>query len=256
MKFMKNSDNTPQRVWNEAFPIRSYDVDFEGLATLPALCRFMQEAALKHAAHLGIGVHHLRAKGLLWVLARQRIIVNDFPRLDEAIAIRTEPTGKDRIFCYRDFSILDATGRIIGKASTVWFVIDQQEKTPQRPDSYFPVWFDHGSEGITPTKLKKLPKPKISNGSKSLRVSYRDLDMNEHVNNVRYIEWIIDSFPLDFIRNHTLKELEINYVTEALYDNEISIGRKDNDGLLFLHSLMRPFDNADICRARTSWKTR
>lgn len=78
--------------------------------------------------------------------------------------------------------------------------------------------------------------------------------MNEHVNNVRYIEWIIDSFPLDFIRNRTLKELEINYLAEALYDNEIYIGREDKEGSLFLHSLMRPADNVEICRARTVWE--
>lgn len=256
MKSIMNSDNTIQRVWNEAFPIRSYDVDFEGRATLPSLCRFMQEAALKHVAHLGIGVSHLRSKSLSWVLARQRITIDEFPSLDETITIRTEPTGKDRIFCYRNFTILDATNNIIGEACTVWFVMDQQDKNPQRPDSYFTVEFNDGSKGTTPTKLKKLPNPNMADVSKSLKVSYRDLDMNEHVNNVRYIEWIIDSFPLEHIKNHTLRELEINYLAEALYDNEISIGREDKQDLLFLHSLKRPADNSDICRARTSWKRR
>ncbi|HEU20475.1 MAG TPA: hypothetical protein ENO00_14055 [Deltaproteobacteria bacterium] len=256
MRQYKDSDNTIRRVWNEAFSVRSYDVNFEGLSTLPALCRFMQEAALKHAAHLNMGVSHLRAKGLLWVLARQRITIHEFPRLDETITIRTEPTGNDRIFCYRDFTILDSADHCLGEACTVWFVMDQRDKTPRRPDSYFTIEFNESSKSTSPTKLKKLPNPNIADASKSLRVSYRDLDMNEHVNNVRYIEWIIDSFPLGFLRSHTLQELEINYLAEALYDNEISIGREDKKDLLFLHSLTRPVDNTEICRARTSWEIR
>lgn len=256
MESIKHSDNTIQRVWNEVFPVRSYDVDFEGRATLPSLCRFMQEAALKHATHLGIGVSHLRARSLLWALARQRIRIHEFPRLDEEITIQTEPTGKDRIFCYRDFTILDAANRVIGEACTVWFVMDQRDKKPQRPDSCFTIEFNDGSKITPPTKLKKLPNPNIADLSKNLRVSYRDLDMNEHVNNVRYIEWIIDSFPLGFIRDHSLQELEINYLAEALYNHEISIGSEDKQDLLFLHSLTRPADNTDICRARTSWKSK
>ncbi|MBN2256145.1 MAG: hypothetical protein JW736_10585, partial [Deltaproteobacteria bacterium] len=89
-----------------------------------------------------------------------------------------------------------------------------------------------------------------------IRVSYRDLDMNEHVNNVRYIEWIIDSFPLEFLRNHTLKELEINYLAEALYADEISLGHENRGPLTFLHSMTRPIDNTHICRARTTWTMR
>jgi medium-chain acyl-[acyl-carrier-protein] hydrolase len=253
---MKNPHDTLQRVWNESFHIRSYDVDSEGLATLPALCRFMQEAALNHASHLGVGLSHLRAQDLLWVLARQRITVHEVPSLDESVTIRTEPTGKDRLFCYRDFAMLDGAGRVIGEAHTVWFVMGRRDKKPRRPDSYFTVRFSDGREGTPPTRLRKLPEPKTSGIPSGLSVTYRDLDMNEHVNNVRYIEWIIDSFPLEFIRNHALKELEIDYLAEALYADELSLGREDTEGLMFLHSLTRPVDNTHICRARTAWKGR
>jgi len=253
MHSMMNPNKGIQRIWNESFSIRSYDIDSGGVATLPALCRFMQEAALNHAAHLGIGMSHLRTQDLVWVLARQRIIVHEFPRLNESIIIRTEPTGKDRLFCYRDFTMLDAADRPIGEAHTVWFVMDRLDKKPLRPDSYFIVRFDDGSEGTPPTKLRKLPDPKMAEGTAHLRVTYRDLDMNEHVNNVRYIDWIIDSFPLEFIRNHTLKELEINYLAEALYDDKLSLGREDVEDRIFFHSLTRPADNTHICRARTAW---
>jgi acyl-ACP thioesterase len=250
---MKNRHEGIQRVWNESFLIRSYDIDSEGLAALPALCRFMQEAALNHAAHLGIGLSHLRVKDLLWVLARQRITIHQFPRLAESITIRTEPTGKDRLFCYRDFAILDGAGRTIGAAHTVWFIMGRRDKKPRRPDSYFTVRFGDGGEGTVPTKLRKLPEPMISGVPSEIRVTYRDLDMNEHVNNIRYIEWIIDSFPLEFMRAHALEELEINYVAEALYGDLIFLGREDREDLVFLHRLTRAVDDARLCRARTSW---
>ena len=103
--FPMNGNKKPE--WQTEHTICSYDVDPHQTARLPALCRFMQEAAYLHAGHLGLGHSFLLAKGLAWVLARQRIQINRLPTWGKSVRIRTWPSGRDRLFFYRDFEMVD-----------------------------------------------------------------------------------------------------------------------------------------------------
>jgi medium-chain acyl-[acyl-carrier-protein] hydrolase len=249
-----NTHQEFKRIWMDEYKIHSFDVDMKGRATLSALCRFMQESAGKHAQNLGVGLSQLREKNLIWVLSRQLIKMTMYPLLGETITIHTWPTAKDRLFSYRDFTIRNDSQDVIGEATTVWFAVDMTSRKPQRADSYFHIDLPEDITCVFPEKLKKLPNSSIQGSTKSLQVSYSDLDMNSHVNNVRYIDWILDSFSLDFLTNHTMKELEINYLSEALHSDHISVGHENNENFLYRHSIMRRNDNTELCRAKTLWK--
>jgi acyl-ACP thioesterase len=92
-----------QPEWKTQQVICSYDVDPQLQVRLPVLCRFMQEAAYHHAEHLDLGHSHLSARRLAWVLARQRIVVEQLPQWGDTVRLRTWPSGRDRLFFYRDF---------------------------------------------------------------------------------------------------------------------------------------------------------
>jgi acyl-CoA thioesterase FadM len=51
-----------------------------------------------------------------------------------------------------------------------------------------------------------------------------------------------------------LKELEVNYLSEASYDDEILVGSEKKEASHFFHSLIRNRDNTELCRARTAWE--
>jgi acyl-ACP thioesterase len=89
-----------------------------------------------------------------------------------------------------------------------------------------------------------------------VQVTYGDLDRNEHVNNVRYIDWILNGLPLDYLKTHELKEMEVNYLSEASYDDEILVSSEKKEASHFFHSLIRNRDNIELCRARTAWESK
>jgi acyl-ACP thioesterase len=89
-----------------------------------------------------------------------------------------------------------------------------------------------------------------------VQVTYGDLDRNEHVNNVRYIDWILSGLPLDYLKTHELKEMEVNYLSEAAYDDEILVSSAMKEEFLFFHSLIRNGDHTELCRARTAWESK
>ena len=87
-----------------------------------------------------------------------------------------------------------------------------------------------------------------------IQVSYGDLDMHNHVNNLKYVEWMINWLPLEFLRTHTLKEMEVNYMSEASYKDEIAACYEKKGKLNFLHRIIRKNDNLEICRGRSIWE--
>jgi medium-chain acyl-[acyl-carrier-protein] hydrolase len=246
-------NQNPALVRRDEYTIRSYEVDTQGNATMPLLYRFMQESASNHAEQLGLGISWLTENNLAWVLTRQLVVMDVYPRWGETIQILTWPTGRDRLLWYRDFKIL-SKDNVIGKATTAWLVIDPVSRRPQRTDTLPSLDPPSDVERALPRWPEKVAAPSEDAPSHFIRARYRDLDVNEHVNNAQYVEWALEAFDLDFHRMHRLKEIEVNYLVEALYGDTLSSHCEDVDGKTFLHSLVRGVDGLELFRARTVWE--
>lgn len=240
-----------QSEWRTEHTICSYDVDPRLTARLPALCGFMQEAAYHHAEHLGLGYSHLMPKNLGWVLARQRIEISQLPTWGDVVKLRTWPSGRDRLFFHRDFEITDGAGNLLLLASTAWFVIDVEKRQRVGSDFYLDSDLPEVGNKVFDSKLGRL-KSCGCEGDESITVNYGDLDMNGHVNNVRYIEWVLNNLPLEFHQAHDLLTLEVNYLAEAVYGHSVSVCSNETEPLHFNHGILA--DGTELFCARSVWK--
>ncbi|MDF7801188.1 thioesterase [Pontiellaceae bacterium B1224] len=238
--------------WNMEFEIRSFDVGTSCTARLPVFCRFMQEAAYLHAEHFGLGHSHLIPLNMAWVLARMRIEMERLPQWGESIKLRTWPSGRDRLFYYRDFEISDGRGDVLLRASTAWFIIDIEKRERTIPD-----WWNSSELPIGPkafdSKISRLKSCGCTEGE-VLNVNYGDLDLNGHVSNIRYVEWILNSLPLEFHQQHSIQTLEVNYLAEAVYGHSVAVSTREIDPLVFDHVILT--EGNDLFRARSVWKAR
>ncbi len=235
--------------WKTEQTICSYDVDPHQTARLPALCRFMQEAAYLHAEHLGLGHPFLAERGLAWVLARQRIDVSRLPKWGDLVHIRTWPSGRDKLFFHRDFEISNGSGRRLLVASNAWSLIDIEKRERVHPDIYLRVDIPEGQKVFEarPARLKGFN----CKGGLTMPVTYGDLDLNGHVNNVRYIEWMLNALPLGFHEMHTIRQLEVNYLAEAVYGQSVSIYSEETGPEQFNHMIKA--DDLELFRSRSVW---
>lgn len=243
--------NSFQPEWTSEHVIRSYDVDPQMKACIASLCRFMQEIAYQHAEHLELGHSHLSAKKQGWVLARQRIEISTLPEWGDQITLRTWPSNRDRLFFYRDFEMTDAEGHLILQASTAWFMIDLEKR-----ERISPAWFRGADFPIGPKLFSEKPGRLRSGGCSGgalIPVNYGDLDMNGHVNNIRYIEWVMNNMPLEFHQGHSLKSLEVNYLAEAVYGHSVSVCRHEVSPLVYDHGVLAA--GTELFRARSIWKS-
>lgn len=247
---MKNIEK--KGVWTEEFKIHSYEMDARGKASLPLLSKFMQETAYHHAENLGFGFSHLMENNLFWVLANQKISIKSYPGWGDNVTIHTWPSGRTRLSYFRDFKIFDGNSDIIGLATTTWFAIDMERHRPRNLDDYFEFNPVNG-ETVFPERPEKLKFDNTFKKSKTFQAGYNDLDINDHVNNVRYIEWILESFPLAHHKSNFLQGLEINYLAEAIYDDSVSAFIDEAGNNTFKHSIIRNNDNKELCKAKTVW---
>ncbi|MFH1852671.1 MAG: acyl-ACP thioesterase domain-containing protein [Candidatus Neomarinimicrobiota bacterium] len=233
------------------YTVHSYEVDLTGRVTLPNLCRFMQEAAWKHAERLGVGFSFLIREKLLWVLAQQRIRIFQYSRMGATITIRTWPAGHDRRFYYRDFRLLDGD-REIGCATTAWSVIDLTTRRRSTRELDFKI-SNPVTERVFSDKTPPLLALTATDWSNRLRVRYGDLDVNNHVNNVKYIEWILEGFERQFHQSNDLGEITVNYLAEALYQDEIRLDHQSTAAGRYRHRLSNAVGGRELCRAETAW---
>ena len=111
-----------------------------------------------------------------------------------------------------------------------------------------------GAEQVFSHELTKLELDQTDLSTKSVQVEYCDLDVNEHVNNVKYIEWVLESFPLEFHKSKVIAEFEINYLVEAFCGDQLFISSEKMNDVTYKHCINRLEDNKELCRARTLWK--
>lgn len=246
---------SPDTRYSQAFVISTNDVDATGKASFQSICRYMQEMAAVHAQKLKLGFHDMIKENRAWVLAQMLIRMEQLPAFQETIRVKTWSNGPDGRFALRDFEISNANGDIIGRASSSWLVIDIKEKSICRLDNYFK---DYKYEEIQyaldrkPGRVKPLNNNEIGG---SLEVKFSDLDINGHVNNVRYIDFILDHFPYNFRMENQLYEIEMNFLKESKNGQEIQILHKEiKPESEYLHTLFNKSEERPSFSARTQWR--
>ncbi|MCK5201493.1 MAG: hypothetical protein KAR21_24235, partial [Spirochaetales bacterium] len=232
--------------------IHTYEVDIHNRLTIQALAQFLQEAATNHAALLGFGVEYLLKNNRTWVLSRFAVEIEDLISLGATITIKTWPANTEKLFFIRDFEIKNSNGKIIGSATSYWIFIDTEKSRPVHP-SKNEIIFDYKDikRGFN-RSLTKLPALENSLPSKLFHVRYSDLDLNNHVNNIKYIEWGMEGVDPDYRKKHIPYSLEINFLSEAKYGDEVNLSMKQISSGDFLHSIL--IDDTEICRVKSGWK--
>jgi acyl-ACP thioesterase len=157
------------------------------------------------------------------------------------------------LFCYRDFVITTATDTLVGLATSTWFVVDTQNRKPQKTATYIDLDSTTTGKRVFSRFAQKLKPISDVDQQKTLFVRYSDLDVNEHVNNAQFIKFLTDGLELSFLNTHELSELEINYMAEAQLDDKLSVGSTTN-GDECIHQIIREKDETELVRARTVWR--
>ena len=241
-------------VWSETFKMHSYEVDVKQLATIESLCQHFQEAAWNHAEALGVGYEHLRQQHKFWVLSRLLIKIERRPRWSESVALQTWPRLAKSVFAMRDFEMTDNAGVRLAAGASAWLVLDTTMRKPQRVDKLISGISITESRPALERDPAKLEGCDSAMPSGEFTVRYSDIDVNGHVNNSRYIMWLLDSYPLSFVLQNEVALVEVNFLGETVAGEKLSVMSKETQPNDYSHSVVQAKESKEVCRARILWR--
>ncbi len=244
-----------QDVFKTEFTVRSYEMDHTGHAPLTTLCRYLQEAADCHARALGVSVEALLEEGMTWVLSRLNISIDRFPMWRETFRIDTWPSGRTDHVAFRDFMISDSTGCTIGRATSCWMVLDlKKRRSIPLPSSVQCLPVPDRPRAVD-DPFDRLPSPDPGDRQVSRTAGWKEIDVNRHVNNVTYVEWVLDAVPDPLWRSHRPHGIEIAFKNEIRQGDtvvsHIQTCEVSGERSVFLHSLIR--QDLEVAVARSIW---
>lgn len=189
------------------------------------------EVATDHANALGVGYDNLKEHGQSWVLSRVVIEMERYPVVNETYSVETWIDGFNRAFSERYFRIYDCRGEVIGNARSTWVAIDVEKRTLADISR-----FDILRDSITTARtcdVKPCGRHRTLSGEDLIMsyhtFSYSDLDSNRHVNTVRYVELLMDQWPLEFHDTHQVKRIEVSFMRECRYGETAELALRRND---------------------------
>lgn len=206
------------------------DVDFTRKLKLSSIFNYFQEIASMHARNLGLGIDTLvQDLGVVWALVRIRLDIIRYPRWNEEITIDTWPQAPRRFEFERDFLVKDQDGKVIARAVSVWVMMDMKTRRLTRPEislDNYPDFNTNRAIDCSLGKLKPLSQPSVS--YKRL-IGCSDIDMNGHLNNSKYLDFIMDCFSMEHLKKYEVSSIQVNYINEVLPGDTIVLYKEENE---------------------------
>jgi len=237
------------------FKIPVYDTGIDGKINLVSLFNYFQDIASDHAEILGFGRADLMKLNHFWALSRMYAEISLLPEWGDTIIVTTYPNGVDKLFALRNYDVKFHDGQHIASVTSSWLILDCFTRRIQKPEAAL-SHFNQNPEAQD-SQLRYAEKLEFAGNetvnSESFKVKISDLDTNFHTNNVKYLQWAIDSYELDFVKQNTICSVEINYLTESFHNDEVFLQTRADNNNFFNHSVMRT-DGKELCRMRFGWK--
>jgi acyl-ACP thioesterase len=244
-----------EKVGKYQFLAEPFHCDFSGRLFMGHLGNHMLNAADFHSTDRGFGMKYLMTIKRSWVLSRLAIEMNEMPEQYTKFNIETWVENAMRFFTQRNFSVSDDSGKVYGYGRSVWAMIDTDTRQPCDILSIKDGAINEWIEAEKPCPIDKGGRVKMSDAAEfvhAIDTYYNDVDINGHINSVKYIEHVLDLWSLDWYKAHRIQRFEIAYVAESHAGDKLSFYREETGENEFCVRIVRT-DGTECCRSKVKF---
>ena len=236
-----------------SFVVDAYLSDFRRKATLPMIGGYMLQSATKHAEERGFGYSAMTGQNKAWVLTRMYIQMLEYPVNETQITMNTWVTGLNKLFTERCFSIEDQAGRPVGYARSLWSAMDLETRRATNILDLEGLNQYISDKDCPIESPSKIGSPKEgSELANSFSVKYSDIDINKHLNSIKYIEHFVDSFPIEMYQEKEIRDFSINYLSEGHYGENLDVLKSKVESDAYVLTMKN--NEKAICTAKIGWQ--
>lgn len=269
------------------YTVPSWFIDGKCRYTPMGFVTVTQDLAAKHYGSGGVSIPSLQKKGLTWVITKQHFEITDYPLWMDSLILQTWAQKPKGLFCFRDFAYYYAKdgkkesietafkdfeaeertctercitedtvknlGNLCMRGSSCWVIIDMNTGRPVKPDENTMGGLTYSSDCLEGRVFAKIPLKESWDKEEYFTPSLLDIDMNEHVNNLNYIRWILSFMDTQFCKGKLLKVLDTNFISSAKFGEKLICRCARIEENICIHSIIRAKDESEVFRARTEW---
>lgn len=191
------------------------------------LCNILQLTAGTHAELGGISFSDMQQFNQAWVLSRMRVEIKRLPKWRDVVTVKTWINSLENSRSIRCLELYLGNEKIVG-CETFWAVFNTNSRRPENlalPNEHFEKYPEMKAVETNFSKISIVDERQFLHEKK---VVLSDLDIVNHANSVKYLEWCLDSADYDLIANQKIVNFEMNYLKEVALNDVISIEKNDS----------------------------
>ena len=237
------------RIGRFPFVVEPFSEDCAGRLSWRFLGNHLLRCASLHAGAHGFGFDDMIGKRLVWVLSRLVVEMPNMPTTGQHYDIHTWVARIYRQFTDRYFAITAPDGTPYGHAFSTWALISLDTREPvDLTDGRMAGIGDACADcplPIAPPGRIRLVQPEAQGETVA---SYTDLDINGHVNSIRYIELLLDRISKQEHAANPVTRIEMQYAAESGAGDRLQISAdSSSEGAHRLYVIKRD-DGTLLCR--------
>ena len=243
------------RLFERDFQVHFYECDANLRLSIFGVMRYLGEISLLQSEAVGAGFAYYAEHRVAWLLSKWDIRLHRLPVFGSTVTVRTQPRSFRNFSGNRAFEIVDETGEACIDAQSQWIFIDTGRGRPARVHAHI-----HDCYGVeeSDSALPWEADPRSiarRDHQREFTVRQSDIDHNGHVNNIRYVEWALESIPMEFLSGRSLNRLLVHYRKETRYGTEVLSAvqlETAGNGLQAIHEILDR--GTVVCRLESVWK--
>ncbi len=244
-------------IWETTTKVRAFDVDANDRLKVNTILDYFQDAASNDAERLNFGYSNFVPKGLTWVLSWAKFEFINYPKFMDEIKIQTWGKKQYKLYSIRDYLMFDSRDEIICRGTSAWLLLDSKSLRPKILPQLFPEIKMLDSKDALPELPEKIIPKTQTEIVYSTQIRYSDIDLNQHENNAKYIELMLDCFDYEFHKKHTMKLLTVSFNAQSRYGDEIQLfkGKEKDNPLTHYVEAKNLNSNKSVFQGLVAWKS-
>lgn len=228
-------------IFEKAYTINFFDVDSEHKCKFSSLGNFLWDVIISQSDSLGETKEGFAQNNCIWVLLKYDITIYEYPKLRDEIKVQTKVLGAKKFYGYRQNTIKNSEGKVIGEVFSTAILIDFEKRRPMRISAEQSEIYGLKEELDEVPALDDIPKIQKIDYIKNYPVRYSDIDSNGHVNNVKYIEMAMDTLPRSILTEYNLFNIKVLFKKETTDGDTLHISSEviydENNDIITIHNI-------------------
>ena len=202
-------------IFEKKYTVGNRDVGFNNKATNKAMLKYLENIACCHSDKVGYGINTMEDTKVVWILLDWKFKVIERPIYGQTIKVKTWSRKMEKCCAYRDFEIYDEKENKLAIATTKWVLLDADTRRIKRiSDEMSGKYQSEPERSVFKEDIEKLHELENQETSMNLKIRRTDIDINNHVNNLNYLDLAYEILPEEVYKDD-LKNVRISYKNQT-----------------------------------------